>query len=60
MMVKFAMIAVHKSYAVSTEFGHSLDYSFANQVSDFKGDFIVALYCMVLMHIMEIINTVSV
>lgn len=56
MMVKFVMIAVYKAYAVSREFGHSLVYSFANQMSDFM----VALYCKVLMHIMEIINTVSV
>lgn len=60
MMVKFVMTTVHKTYAVSTEFGHNLDYSFANQVSDFKGDFMMSLYSMVLMYIMEIINIVPV
>lgn len=59
-MVKFVMTTVHKAYAVSIEFGYNLDYSFADQVSDFKGDFMMAPYCIVLMYMMEIINTVSV
>jgi hypothetical protein len=59
-MVKFVMTILHKAYAVSTEFGYNFDYSFANQVSDFKGDFMMAPYCMVLMYMMEIMNTVSV